>query len=101
MAREPNRRGEIVDNVKLERKWPESPDCTRDRLLYLLDVFEGQPDGLIVVRQFDEAVITMPGVQVPQVSLTLGDLRILTDVAIGHQYELDGETGSEIEVIEG
>ncbi len=89
-----------MTNGELEKKWPERPGCTRDRLLYLLDVFDGMPDGTVVVRQLDEAELTMPGVRVPRVDLTLGDLKILADSAIGHQYDLDGETGSEIEVSE-
>lgn len=83
---------------ELERKWPDKPDCTRDRLLYLLDVFSGQPDSVIVTKQLDETALTMPGVMVPRCALTLGDLRILADVAIGGEYALNGETGSEIEV---
>lgn len=83
---------------ELERKWPDGPDCTRDRLLYLLDVFSGQPDSLIVTKQLDETVLTLPGVMVPGCALTLADLRILADVAIGGEYALDGETGSEIKV---
>lgn len=83
---------------ELERKWPDKPDCTRDRLLHLLDVFSGQPDSVIVTKQLDETALTMPGVMVPGCALTLGDLRILADVAIGGEYALDGETGSEIEV---
>lgn len=89
-----------MTNEELEAKWLEPPACTRDRLLYLLDVFDGVPDGTVVVRQLNEAAITMSGVLVPKVNLTLGDLKILADAAIGHQYDLDGETGSEIRVIE-
>jgi hypothetical protein len=89
-----------VRNEELDVKWPDPPACTRDRLLYLLDIFSEVPDGTVVVRQLYEAAITMPGVMVPQVNLTVGDLKILADAAIGHQYDLDGETGSEIQVIE-
>ena len=85
-------------NADLETKWPEKPTGTRDRLLYLLDVFEGELDSLVVTKNLDETALTMPGVQVPQTPLTLGDLRILADVAIGNEYALDGETGSELEV---
>jgi len=88
----------VVDNRELERKWPQKPDCTRDRLLYFLDVFSDQPDSLVISRSLDQVTLTMPGVQVPRSPLTLGDLRILADVAVGGEYALDGETGSEIEV---
>lgn len=83
---------------ELEHRWPSKPDCTRDRLLHLLDVFSDQPDSVIINKQLDEVALTMPGVMVPGCALTLGDLRILADVAIGGEYALDGETGSEIEV---
>ncbi|QJD53601.1 hypothetical protein SEA_KELA_30 [Streptomyces phage Kela] len=75
-----------MDNDELDRKWPVKPDCTRDRLLYLLDVFSEEPDSTVVSKRLDEA------------ALTLGDLRILADVAVRGEYALDGETGSEIEV---
>lgn len=88
----------MIGNDELERKWPQAPECTRDRLLHLLDVFQGEPDSLVISRQPDDVVLTMPGVRVPEVALTLGDLRILADVAVGNEYALDGETGSEIEV---
>lgn len=83
---------------ELEQRWPQKPDCTRDRLLYLLDVFNGESDSLVVNRQVDEVVLGMPGVRTPQCALTLGDLRILSHVAIAQEYALDGETGSEIKV---
>lgn len=80
----------------LEEKWPEPPAGTRDRLLHLLDVFDGVPDGPSIVCQLNEIQFTMPGVTVPRVALTVGDLRILADVAVRREYALDGETGSEI-----
>lgn len=86
---------------ELAAKWPEKPSCTRDRLLYLLDVYRELGDEVVAVKQIDELVIAMPGVRQPVVELTVGDLRILADVAVGHQYDLDGETGSEIEVEQG
>lgn len=88
----------MIDNDELERRWPQEPGCTRDRLLHLLDVFEGEADSLVLSRQPDYVVFTLPGVRVPEVKLTLGDLRILADVAVRGEYALDGETGSEIEV---
>lgn len=87
-----------MKNEEIEARWPEKPGCTRDRLLHLLDVFSDVPDGVVVVQQLDEVELTMPGVMVPGVALTVGDLRILADVAVAHEYGLDGETGSEIEV---
>lgn len=84
----------MIDN--LEAKWPEPPEGTRDRLLHLLDVFEGIAEGESIVCQLDEVAFTMPGVEVPRVALTVGDLRILVDVAVRREYALDGETGSEI-----
>lgn len=87
-----------MDNDELDRKWPVKPGCTRDRLLYFLDVFSEESDSTVVSKRLDEAVLTMPGVFVPDAPLTLGDLRILADVAVRGEYALDGETGSEIEV---
>jgi hypothetical protein len=90
-----------MSNDELQEKWPQPPSCTRDRLSHLLDVFQGEPDETIVTQQIDEVTFTMPGVRVPSCALTLGDLRILAEVAIGGEYALDGETGSEIEVDRG
>lgn len=82
----------------LDEKWPEPPEGTRDRLLHLLDVFDGVPDGIPVVCQLNEIQFTMPGVMVPVTTLTVGDLRILADIAVRREYAMDGETGSEIVV---
>jgi hypothetical protein len=87
-----------MDNDELDRKWHVKPDCTRDRLLYLLDVFSEEPDSTVVSKRLDEAALTLPGLFVPDAPLTLGDLRILADVAVRGEYALDGEAGSEIEV---
>lgn len=84
---------------EIDARWPFRPDCTRDRLLHLLEVFSGQPDSLVLTRRIDEvAKVEVPTVMIPATPLTLGDLRILADVAIGREYELNGETGSEQEV---
>lgn len=82
----------------LDEKWTEPPAGTRDRLLHLLDVLNDVPNGIPVVRQLDEIQFTMPGVMVPAIRLTVGDLRILADIAIHREYAMDGETGSEITV---
>lgn len=87
-----------MQSDELELRWPEKPDCTRDRLLHLLDVFSDEPDSLVITRPVDEATLWSPGVVAPESALTLGDLRILADVAVAGEYALDGETGSEIQV---
>lgn len=92
------RRGVVVNIDELEWKWFDKLDCICDWLFYLLDVFLGQLDFVIVIKQFDEMVLMMFGVMVLGCVFVFGDLWIFVDVVIGGEYVLNGEIGFEIEV---
>lgn len=77
----------------LHPKWPEPPENLAQRLLHVLDVFEGHDSDMPVLRATQNQYAPH-GEQHSWTGLTLGDLRTISDIMVGRVYTLaDSDLG--------
>lgn len=69
----------------LHPEWPKAPESSFQRLQHVLDIFEDYSSDMRII----DATMNQyapPGEQHSWTGLTLGDLRVIADVAVGGIY---------------
>jgi hypothetical protein len=68
-------------------KWPEAPETLAQRLLHVLNIFEGESDDMRIIEATTNTYAPH-GQKHSWTGLTLGDIRAITDIMVGHAYTL-------------
>lgn len=71
----------------LHPKWPEPPQTLTQRLLHVLDIFEGDSSDMRIIRATGNEYAPY-GEKHSWTGLTLGDLRAIADILVGRAYTL-------------
>lgn len=71
----------------LHPMWPDAPENLAQRLLHTLNIFEGEPDDMVVMTATTNQYAPF-GEKHSWTGLTLGDLRALSHIAVGETYTM-------------